>query len=76
MRTAATILGFIGIIIWVLSAISYYTQTWGAIGFFGSILTFPVATVIYALISFLSDPVGTSLGIILIAWLLWWGSRI
>ena len=42
------VLGWISLLIMWVVVTNFYTETWGAIGFFGSLLTTPFSTVIGA----------------------------
>lgn len=56
------ILGFL----YILSIISFFTNAWGAIGFFGSIITLPISVVI-GTIAYLLGGIGSA--IVTILWL-------
>jgi hypothetical protein len=58
MKVLAGILSGIIILCYVIGAIAFFTTIWGAVGFFGSILTLPLSTSAYIIISTFTSVIG------------------
>lgn len=51
MKTVAGLIGWLIFIGYVILGILYFTSIWGGIGFFGSLITIPMSTIVYVILA-------------------------
>lgn len=55
MKIFAGIVAWVIIVCYIISAIAFFTDSWGAIGFFGAILTMPFSIGFYVLLGLVGN---------------------